>query len=121
MTIQSIGFTKQGIGHLHLVRGIGKRAINVVLRPTHSSHGYANEIYVIKLAAEYAAKRGWKTIYAEPDQIDCDTVRVFNTHQYFIDSNNKGYPGKFICYQDSTGFESDFDEEMNNHWGMYGD
>lgn len=101
-----MSFDKHGFKTI-IVRDIGKRAVRVILRPTYSSRGYNDENYIINLAAKFANKRGWKTVYVEPDQIDMGSMRVFNSHQYFYEANIKGYPGKFLCMEHSNIIDQD--------------
>lgn len=120
---------KNGIGIAHLVRNVGKRAVVVVVRPCWEKSGYADENYIISLAAKRAVKKGWKVIYVEPDEIDMGTVRTFNSHQYLHENRSHGYPGKYLCDIDSTSFVPDIeglllDEFMstlydNSHYGHY--
>lgn len=86
----------KGIGTVYLVQGIGKRAIKVILRPFFG-RGLADEEMVIKRSAAYANKKGWKIIWVEPDQLDGETVRMFNLHQQFHESWSHGFMGKFLC------------------------
>lgn len=76
----------KGIGDAYIVRGIERRAIRVVFLPfprsitslLSSGEKMQNEIRIITKAAKYASKRGWKTIYVNPDCMDGDSVMVSN-------------------------------------------
>lgn len=111
MNIVETGYYK-GFGSAYLVRGLGKRAIRVILRPCHSRSGFMSEEYIVGLAAKYAVKKGWKTIWAEPDQLDGDSVVVFNTHQYWYEQNQYGYFGKYLCMVDDGPYEILNDKEF---------
>lgn len=65
-----------------LVRGIGRKAIRVIIRPAPSNYGYTNEGRVAIEAAKVAAKKGWRKVVVAPDDGMGDTIRAFNLHQY---------------------------------------
>lgn len=63
-----------GLLEARLVRGVGRRAIVVALRPVMMTSLYGrhsgqiqNEDYVAIVAAQFALKRGWKQVVVEPD------------------------------------------------------
>lgn len=79
-----------------LVRGVGRRAIKVIVRPLYKSNEISTEDAAI-LAAEYANKKGWRVVFAAPDCMEGTTLRAFNSHQYFHEDMQRGFPGKFLC------------------------
>lgn len=88
----------KGIGMVFLVRGLARRTIRVVLRPTHSREHYFDEENAILRAATLASKNGWKNVVVAPDDMEGETLRAFNWHQFKFDNNFLGYPGKCVGY-----------------------
>lgn len=87
------------VTNVHIVRGIGKRSIRVVVRPFF---GEANsEESLITLAAMRAAKMGWKTIVVMPGCINPDGAYTMSWTQY-IDRYSEQFE-RFLCYaKDAT-------------------
>ena len=65
-----------------LVRGIGRKAIRVIIRPLYNKCGYVDETRMAINAARIAAKKGWRKVVVAPDDGMGDTIRAFNIHQY---------------------------------------
>lgn len=97
-SIQETNSFYKGIGMVFLVRGLARRAIRVVMRPTHSREHYFDEEAAILRAAKLACKNGWKNVVVAPDDMEGETLRAFNWHQFRYDSNFLGYPGKCVGY-----------------------
>ena len=83
---------------VRLVRGVGRKPVRVILRPTHGRHGYDNETKVTIDAAKLAAKKGWRKIVVAPDDCEGDTIRGFNLHQYHYEQRQKGRIGAFLGF-----------------------
>lgn|SRR5574343_574983 len=81
-----------------LVRGIGHSAVRVILRPTHHRCGYNDEMQVAIKAAKIAAKKGWRKIVVAPDDLDGETIRGFNIHQYHHEKWKNGFVGIFLGF-----------------------
>lgn len=87
-----------GLSHVKLVRGIGPRAVRVIIRPAHGHNGYSDETGLAIDAAKLAVRKGWRKVVVAPDCYEGDTVRGFNLHQYFVDQNRLGYIGAFLGF-----------------------
>ena len=87
-----------GFGGVMLVRGLGKRAVLVFIRPFHISAAAErlltdNELAI--KAAEFAAKKGWKRIFVQQALFD-DKQAIVSNPAWFLsypDSQN----GAYLC------------------------
>lgn len=79
VTIEAASYHR-GIGRKYLVRGFGKRAIKVIVRPFPVC-GIYDEMAAWHAALE-ASKLGWKTVYVIPDYYDGDTAYIVNAHGF---------------------------------------
>jgi hypothetical protein len=85
MALPTVSITQYGHKHytnVHLVRGIGRRAIRVIVRPFNG--GAVDEFALVLIAAERAATNGWATIVVMPDCIDGDTAYTVNLSQFHM-------------------------------------
>lgn len=97
-TIQfNVGNGKKDPQHYVLVRGIGKRAIKVFIRPILFSFCFEInakiEEKLILLAAKRAAKNGWKKICIEQGIEDPISMYSYNVSQqtaFFYDNLDEG-------------------------------
>lgn len=67
--------------NVHIVRGVAKRAIRVVLSGYRACQG---DTELIIRAAKVAAKKGWKTVFVELDQYGYGAYWARNNDQYFF-------------------------------------
>ncbi len=85
--------------HAYLVRGVGKRAIKVVLRAFKCFDIVVRDVQNIVLgAALFGARTHTKTVWVEADSKNGQCL-LFNQHQMFSGS---WYDGIFLQIPDST-------------------
>lgn len=76
----------RGFLGVYIVRGVsvGKRgrAIRVIIRPFHGVIQEVSDYTLVKMAAEYAAKKGWKTVVVDPDWLYGEYAEVMNWTMY---------------------------------------
>lgn len=83
---------------VRLVRGVGRKSVRVILRPTPGRYGFDDETQVAIAAAKLATQKGWRKIVVAPDDFDGDTIRGFNLHQYHYEQWQKGRIGIFLGF-----------------------
>lgn len=88
----------KGFLNVMLVRGVGRKAIHVILRPIHSRKAHIDETQLAIDAAKLAAKKGWRKVVVAPDSYEGDTIRAFNIHQYFHEEWQHGFIGTFLGF-----------------------
>lgn len=81
----------------YIVRGVSKRAIRVIIFGFNAGH-YEVDDELFILAAQYAAKNGWKNVVVKPDYIYGDSALAYNmaelTHDW--DYGKLGYFLKIV-------------------------
>ncbi len=93
----------------YLVRGVGKRAIHVVVRPFHCTRAEASHEEIAVKGAHYAAKKGWKNAIIEPDMIDGECAEIFNVSRHTDYLYGKIAGGKYLCFVGSNPRRPNFD------------
>lgn len=93
----------------YLVRGVGKRAIHVVVRPFHGIFANTTDEELAVKGAQYAAQKGWKNAIIEPDMVDGECAEIFNVSQHtnYVYGNIAG--GKYLCFVGRNSRRLDFD------------
>jgi hypothetical protein len=86
ITVEETQGFHRGIGTKYLVRGLGKRAIIVVVRPFYGGgRSRIDGVWadaIARRAAQRACRRGWKVIVAEPSMVYDDVVDSCNWAQF---------------------------------------
>lgn len=70
-------------GTAYLVRGIGKRAIRVIIKPFPFTTQDIDTLELLLLAAKRAVHNGDKTVYVFPDCTDGEEAHIENHSQYY--------------------------------------
>lgn len=95
----------KGFADVFIVRGLTKRAIRVILRPHfHRFCEVTQEEWVMRAATVAAAKR-WRTVVADPDDMEGDYMYVHNWSHY--SGNSRHYRHHLPTYLGYIG-ESDY-------------
>ena len=90
--------------HWYLVRGVGKRAIQVLYRKHNRVYSQSvSDEDVLILAAIKANQHGWKAIVIEPNVTWDDELRYFNWSQWMTSDRN-GYSGKPLMWVSYNSF-----------------
>ncbi len=100
----TVSRSKQGYKHfanVYVVRGVGKRAIHVVVQPFPAVQVQLSGEELAVKAAVYAARQGWKRCVVAPDMVYGEDAHVFNLHQYRVDVWARGFLGAYLCSSES--------------------
>jgi len=79
----------------YVIRGIGKRAIRVIMAGMCSPR-YEFDDNLFILAAKVAANNGWKNVVVKPDYMSDEYAVAFNIDLMNSDWD-RGYNGIFLC------------------------
>lgn len=103
MTYTLIDYWKS-VGMAYLVRGVGKRAICVIVRPILHLYGETDASKLLYKAAEYAQAKGWKTVYVEPDHNNPSSILIGNIAMFQSDESvvNMHRLGTYIQFKPTT-------------------
>lgn len=95
----------KGFASAFIVRGLAKRAIRVILRPHfHRFCEVTQEEWILRAATVAAAKR-WRTVVADPDDVEGDYMYAHSWSHYGSDvSHYRHHHPTYLGYIGESGY-----------------